>query len=58
MVVKQSNVILPFLESDLNRELKAIHLHGKGWKHVTNVPLIILRYYTQFLDKYLRSYDI
>ena len=48
MVVKPSNVILPLLDSDLNRELKAVHLHGKGWKHVTNVPLIILRYYTQF----------
>ena len=46
------------LDSELNRELKAVHLHGKGWKHVTNVPLIILRYYTQILDKYLRSYAI
>ena len=58
MVVKQSNVILLFLESDLTRELKTIQFHGEVWKHVTNVALIILRYYTQFLDNYLRSYAL
>ena len=57
MVVKPSKAILAFFEKGMTRELKAVHLHEECCQHVTNVPLIILRYYTIFLDDFSTSSD-